>query len=171
MPLFTLCIYISLHENSFLGRAAPRQFSPLRHWLMRVPQKSLPLFLFNFCSLLSWGKAEIAGVPLFSMSVSATGLNSLVACSLLLTGVLATAGDATLLCWFFLYLRVQREVTIRAMKTTMPTQIKVNVSTSRPKSTVESSSSVFTSFSGLTGSGVTTGPVGCSGFAGSTTSS
>ena len=139
---------------------------------MLAPQKSLPLFLFNFYSLLSWANAEIAGVPLFSMSVSATGLNSLDwAVSLFLTGVVAdTTGDATLLCWFFLYLRVQREVTIRAMKTTMPTTIKEKVSVSRPKSTVESSSS-GTVTSGSTGSGPTTGSVGCSGSTGSTTSS
>jgi hypothetical protein len=51
------------------------------------------------------------------------------------------------------------------MKTTMPTTIKEKVSVSRPKSTVESSSS-GTVTSGSTGSGPTTWSVGCSGSTG-----
>ena len=144
----------------FQGCAAPWQLHlNVAEVKLASPHKLSSLFLFNFYSLFSFsGNAEIAGVP-FSQSVSATGLNSATLfVSLFLTGVVVrTTGDATLLCWLFLYLRVQTDVTMRAMKTKIPTQISTNVSMSRPKSTEESSSFSTSTCSVSTGSGASTG--------------
>jgi len=110
----------------------------------------------------------MAGVVLFSTSVSA-GLSSFGwAVSLFLWTVFDTTGVAILFYWFFLYLRVQSDTTIRAINTTTPTKIRVKVIVSRPAILEPSFSGLVVSRLLLGVSGTRVGSVGSVGFVGST---
>lgn len=115
----------------------------------------------------------MAGVALFSTSVS-LGLSSFGwAVSLFLWTVFDTIGDATLFYWFFLYLRVQSDTTRRAINTITPTQIRVKVIVSSPATLEPSFSGLVVSRLLLGCSGTSVGSVGSVGFGstGSTASS